>query len=97
MNLELYFMKHLNIKIYGQVQNVGFRYHAYQKAKELKVKGFIQNKSDGSVYIEAEGEKKNLNEFLDWCYSGPSWAEVGNIDYNFTNEVVGYDDFEIKY
>ena len=90
-------MKHLKITVYGQVQNVGFRHYSCQKAKEFDVKGFIKNKPDGSVYIEAEGEKKDLDKFLDWCYSGPPWAEVGSIDYSFTNEFVGYDVFEIRY
>jgi len=79
------------------VQNVGFRHYACKKAKEFDVNGFIQNRSDGSVYVEVEGEKKNLNEFLDWCYSGPAWAEVGNIEYDFTDEVAGYEDFEVRF
>lgn len=89
-------MKHLKIKIYGQVQNVGFRHYIHEKAGELGIKGFVKNMPDGSIYIEAEGEKKKLNEFLDWCYSGPSWAEVGNIDYDFINKFMGYEDFEVR-
>ncbi|MEA2107409.1 MAG: acylphosphatase [Bacteroidota bacterium] len=69
------------IYIYGKVQGVGFRYSALQKANELSIKGFVHNKSDGSVYIEAEGKAEILEEFLVWCHQGPSWARVDNIKY----------------
>ena len=46
--------KHLNIKIYGRVQMVGFRYSAKEMADQLDIKGFAQNSPDGAVYIEAE-------------------------------------------
>jgi len=69
------------IYIYGKVQGVGFRYSALQKANELSIKGFVHNKSDGSVYIEAEGKAEVLEEFLVWCRQGPSWARVDDIKY----------------
>lgn len=69
------------IYIYGKVQGVGFRYSALQKANELSIKGFVHNKSNGSVYIEAEGKAEILEEFLVWCHQGPSWARVDNIKY----------------
>jgi len=69
------------IYIYGKVQGVGFRYSALKKANELNIKGFIHNKSDGSVYIEVEGKAEILEEFLVWCHQGPSWARVDDIKY----------------
>ncbi|MGC9374089.1 MAG: acylphosphatase [Bacteroidales bacterium] len=69
------------IYIYGKVQGVGFRYSALQKANELSIKGFVHNKSDGSVYIEAEGEAEILEKFLVWCQQGPPWARVDDMKY----------------
>lgn len=68
--------KHFNIKIYGLVQGVFFRANAKERAKELNITGFARNESDGSVYIEAEGEEKSLNKFIKWCNSGPAMAQV---------------------
>lgn len=83
--------KHINIKISGQVQGVFFRVTAKEKADKLGITGFARNEPDGSVYIEAEGEEKTLDQFLSWCHKGPSLAKVGKVDTkedqlkNFTN------------
>ena len=73
-------MKHLNIKIHGQVQGVFFRATAQEKADALGIKVFAENQPDGSVYIEAEGEEENLNEFVKWCRQGPSFARVEKVE-----------------
>ena len=73
-------MKHLNIKIHGQVQGVFFRVSAKQKAEELNISGFARNEKGGTVYIEAEGEKENLDKFVEWCKDGPEAAEVDKIE-----------------
>lgn len=72
--------KHINIKIYGRVQGIFFRYSAKLQADSLKVTGFAINEDDGSLFIEAEGEEENLNKFLDWCKKGPSLAKVEKIE-----------------
>lgn len=74
-------MKHTyKIKIGGRVQGVGFRFSAREKAKNLGVTGYVQNRPDGSVTIVASGEESALNEFLSWCRKGPSMAQVVNVD-----------------
>jgi len=72
-------IKHYNIKIYGRVQGVFFRVTAKQQANNLDIKGFAKNENDGTVYIEAEGEEKNLKKFLSWCKVGPDGAKVEKI------------------
>ena len=71
------------LKVYGKVQGVGFRYYTNRKANELGLKGFVKNKPDGSVYIEAEGEENQLVSFIDWCQDGPSWARVTKVEQQF--------------
>lgn len=72
--------KHLNIKIYGDVIDVGFRYHAMLTAENFGIKGFVRNEPDGTVYIEAEGEEGKLEEFLAWCHRGPKYAKVTRVE-----------------
>ncbi len=74
-------LKHLNIKISGQVQGVFFRTSAKKEAENLNISGFVRNELNGTVYIEAEGEKNNLDKFLRWCKNGPEAAQVKNIEF----------------
>lgn len=68
--------KSIQLKISGRVQGVGFRYYTKKKAAECNIRGFVQNKPDGSVYIEAQGDKTDIEAFTSWCQQGPSWARV---------------------
>ncbi|MCD4774333.1 MAG: acylphosphatase [Bacteroidales bacterium] len=83
------------IKVIGKVQNVGFRFYAHKTAKTLNINGFVSNKVDGTVYIEAEGEEKDIEQFIDWCRIGPSWARVDNVQIQ-DSVVCGYNDFIIN-
>lgn len=68
------------ITLSGRVQNVGFRYSAMEKANEYDIKGFVQNKPDGTVYLEAEGNSEDLQKFIEWCKEGPVTAVVENMN-----------------
>jgi acylphosphatase len=72
-------MKHLNITISGRVQGVGFRFSARNAANLYGIKGNIKNLINGDVYIEAEGNEEQLNQFIKWCYNGPKFANIENI------------------
>lgn len=74
-------MKHLQIKIYGRVQGVGFRYSAKEKAGKLGVVGYARNEADGSVFIEAQGTDEQLEPFLAWCRKGPWLAKVERMEH----------------
>lgn len=63
------------------MQGVGFRFSARNVAKTNGITGFVRNETDGSVYIEAEGEEKNLDRFLAWCRKGPSMSYVTNVSF----------------
>jgi len=83
------------IIVSGKVQGVGFRYSALKKANELGIKGYIRNKSDGTVYIEIEGEPETLDFFIVWCKNGPSWAQVNDVYYEDI-PLSNFVSFEIK-
>ena len=87
-------MKHWNIIVEGKVQKVFFRASIKAVADQLGVKGFVLNQQDGSVYIEAEGDKFALESFLEFCQEGPEDAEVENIECT-VSEIKGFKNFEI--
>jgi len=72
-------VKHLSIKITGQVQGVFFRASTKEQADALGVKGFVRNEPDGSVYVEAESDEMTLTMFLTWCRKGPPLAQVNHV------------------
>lgn len=87
--------KRLSIKIKGAVQGVGFRPFVYRLAKGLGLFGFVINDSSG-VYIEVEGEKDKLEEFLKRLNTEkPPLARIHSVDFSFL-QPAGYEDFEIK-
>ncbi len=71
--------KRFQITITGKVQGVFFRHSAKRKADELGISGFVRNMPESSVYIEAEGEEKVLQEFIAWCRKGPELARVDHV------------------
>lgn len=72
-------MVHYNLKVLGAVQGVFFRALAKSGAEKLNLVGFARNEDDGSVYIEVEGDEKNIMKFIDWCKIGPPAADVENV------------------
>ncbi len=88
-------MKHYNIKVRGKVQGVFFREGTKAVADQLGVKGLIRNETDGSVYIEVEGEDWLLENFLEWCSEGPDRAQVESVEKE-ESEIVGFDNFIVK-
>ncbi len=88
-------MKRFLIKIYGRVQGVGFRYYTFKKATLLNIKGYVKNMPDGSVFVDCEGDKDNLNLFLEFLEKGPQFAYVEDVEVKEV-EPQGYTSFEIK-
>jgi acylphosphatase len=87
--------KSIIIKISGKVQNVGFRFYTKKAAKSLGINGYVKNLPDGSVYIEAEAEDYIIDQFVEWCRKGPSWARVEKINIQ-ENDIMNYVGFTIR-
>ncbi|MDT1939261.1 MULTISPECIES: acylphosphatase [Carnobacterium] len=57
-------MKTIRMKVKGRVQGVGFRYMTKMVADQIGVFGIVQNETDGSVYIEANGDSDKIDLFI---------------------------------
>ena len=53
------------IRVWGRVQGVGFRFFTQQLAIQLDICGTVQNKMDGSVFVVAQGEEKAVTRFIE--------------------------------
>jgi acylphosphatase len=87
-------MKHIDIKVTGKVQGVSFRAVTKMVADQMGVRGMIRNESDGSVYIEAEGDDVLLEVFLEWCHDGPDRAIIEQVTVT-PGTVKNYQNFEV--
>ena len=79
-------LKHLKLKISGQVRGVGFRWCSYEKFVELGLTGKAENAKDGTVEIDVQGEEALLSQFVEWAHTGPSGARVSNVEVAEVND-----------
>lgn len=63
----------------GMVQGVGYRYFAVNEARRCDVAGWVRNRFDGSVEIEAQGEQSLVAAFVERLGYGPQWGHVENV------------------
>jgi acylphosphatase len=84
------------IQVKGRVQGVGFRQSSLREARYRGLCGFVKNMSDGSVYIEAEGQIDHLNDFVTWCKHGPGYGSVEDVSVE-TGNPEKYNSFIIRY
>jgi acylphosphatase len=70
----------LRATVHGLVQGVGFRYSVISAAQELGLKGFVENRPDGSVYVEAEGPAAMLDRLEAYLRRGPRMARVEELE-----------------
>lgn len=87
-------MKHLDIKITGKVQGVFFRAMSKAVADQLGIKGTARNRTDGSVFIEAEGDDFSLELFLEFCNKGSDRSVVENVTV-IEGDLKNYTNFEV--
>lgn len=87
--------KRLQLKIFGRVQGVGFRYFILRTANSLKVNGYVRNLNNNSVEVWAEGEEDKLILLLEMAKKGPSFARVDDIKIDWSNELENYKEFKI--
>ena len=92
-------MKRVHFFVSGNVQGVCYRFCSAEKARELRLRGFAKNTSDGKVEIMAEGKDNKINEFLAFCRNNPGYSDVDRLDIveDKKTEDKGFDDFEVRH
>lgn len=88
--------RYVRIRVSGKVTGVYFRKFTRQIALSLDLAGFVQNQSDGSVAIEAQGESAKIDKLIEWCQNGPSAARVTSVEVTELNGKPSYHSFVIR-
>ena len=74
-------MKRIHAIISGVVQGVGFRFYTKYLAERFDLNGYVRNKQDGTVELEAEGPEEAVSGFLRELEGGqPRAAHISGIE-----------------
>lgn len=69
----------VHIFVDGRVQGVFFRKTMMDLARNLGVTGWVRNLKNGSVEAVVEGERRKLEEIIEFCHAGPQGARVSKV------------------
>ena len=61
------------------MQGVGFRWYVVDKARELRLAGWVKNRGDGNVELAAAGEPDALASLEAAVTTGPPGARVEEV------------------
>jgi acylphosphatase len=71
--------RRIHVVVRGRVQGVFFRKSAVETARRLGVAGWVRNRMDGGVELQAEGTEEALEALLAFCREGPERARVDEV------------------
>lgn len=83
--------------IHGNVQGVFFRDSTRQKARELGVRGWVRNRSDGTVEAVAQGDANAVESLEAWFQEGgPPEARVERVEVEDQSEQESFEGFQVR-
>jgi acylphosphatase len=87
----------LHATVHGRVQGVNFRYYSTRTARRLGLKGWVANRRDGTVETIVEGQRADVDEYLDFLHRGSPAARVQDVDVDWENPTGEFDGFRVRY
>ena len=89
--------KRILCDISGRVQGVFFRAYTKSLADKYRINGYVENRDDGTVFVEAEGDEGDLKEFIQGLRAGSRWSKVSEVKIQMLEDLKDLGSFEIKY
>lgn len=80
----------------GHVQGVGFRYTTRSVAHQYAVKGYVKNITSGHVALVAEGERAELQAFLDAVQQAMR-GHISGSDIRWEEATGQFDAFDVRF
>jgi acylphosphatase len=78
----------------GRVQGVGFRDYVENRARFLRLAGYVRNLPDGrSVEVIAEGPREALEQLIEHLREGPGTSRIDAVDVEWRVPTGEYQDF----
>lgn len=69
----------VRLLVSGRVQGVGFRWFVREAARQQRLAGWVRNRPDGSVELEAAGDDAAFRAFVETLRQGPPGARVDDV------------------
>jgi len=88
--------KRFRAVVHGRVQGVNFRHYTRERARSLRLVGYVRNCWDGTVEVVAEGQDDALRELLSWLQVGPSLACVSRVELSWQAPKGEFERFEVR-
>lgn len=73
-------IKAVSIKVTGKLKQVGYHSNIRLAAKDLNIVGTYTNNDDGSITIVAQGDEKDLEDFIKVSQRPSPYTRVDSID-----------------
>lgn len=90
-------MRRIRAIVSGRVQGVSYRASTRTEARRLGLVGWVKNRADGRVELEAEGADDLVAALVQWCHEGPPAARVARVEVTELAPTGADRDFEIRY
>ena len=88
--------KQLEIILEGRVQGIGFRWTIKNYAQKNNLTGWVMNLEEGSIKAIIQGNKEDLDKFLEWMKNSPGFSKVTSLDFKINKPKEIFKDFSIK-
>jgi acylphosphatase len=86
-----------HIWVRGRVQNVGFRAHVEYSARQMSgLTGWVRNVGYDTVEAIAEGERANVERFIQMMKDGPRGSRVDESKVEWEKPIGEFDRFGVK-
>ena len=86
-----------HVSITGRVQGVCFRMYTHERARELRLTGWVRNRYDGRVEAVFEGEATDVKSMVDWCHIGPPASRVTDVHVEWEEPTDKYTGFSVRH
>lgn len=81
----------------GIVQGVGFRHFTLTTARRFGIAGWVLNRYDGTVEIDAEGSEEAMALFTKQIKSGHPYSRVDTVEIIEMEQLRHYQGFDIRF
>lgn len=89
--------RNLHCIVSGRVQGVWFRGWVQEQAHELGLTGWVRNRRDGTVELEAQGDEERLGELRARLDHGSPMSRVDAVNSEWIEEGEAFPSFSIRY
>ena len=90
-------MPRYRMGVHGRVQGVGFRWTCLQNAKKNGLTGWVRNRADGAVELEAQGPDEAVAAFSAGIRRGNGYSFIDHIEMRSVAEKPSESAFHVLY